>query len=320
MSASTTPTLRPVAASAAARFTVTDDLPTPPFPLAMAKTLVSESGLANGISGSGLPPRSLPCRALRCSSLITSSPTCTRATPSILLTAAVTSRVMVSRIGHPATVSQTSTLTAPSGPTSTSLTMPRSVIGRWISGSCTPSRARMICSVLGGEKPTEAVLMLHMLWTLRVPGRTAPDMVLTDDPRIPSPPLLPGRARQFPAVPRKGGQPRRGGYGRRRGVPGPRGCRRPRGEGGRQGQRDRGAQLPRVGLRAARGPGQRRHHGLGPPGRDRRGRGRGREPRRHRAAQGHRPGRRLLARSAAHPGGAGGGPDRKSTRLNSSHS
>jgi len=32
MSASSTPTARPCAASAAARFTVTDDLPTPPFP------------------------------------------------------------------------------------------------------------------------------------------------------------------------------------------------------------------------------------------------------------------------------------------------
>ena len=38
MSASRTPTRRPRAASAAARFTVTDDLPTPPFPLATAST------------------------------------------------------------------------------------------------------------------------------------------------------------------------------------------------------------------------------------------------------------------------------------------
>ena len=50
MSASTTPTLRPCAASAAARLTVTEDLPTPPLPLATAYTRVSELGLANGIS------------------------------------------------------------------------------------------------------------------------------------------------------------------------------------------------------------------------------------------------------------------------------
>ena len=40
MSASRTPTVRPRAASAAARFTVTDDLPTPPLPLATASTRV----------------------------------------------------------------------------------------------------------------------------------------------------------------------------------------------------------------------------------------------------------------------------------------
>ena len=40
MSASSTPTLRPRAASAAARFTVTDDLPTPPLPEATITTRV----------------------------------------------------------------------------------------------------------------------------------------------------------------------------------------------------------------------------------------------------------------------------------------
>ena len=37
MSASSTPTVRPRAASATARFTVTDDLPTPPLPLAIGE-------------------------------------------------------------------------------------------------------------------------------------------------------------------------------------------------------------------------------------------------------------------------------------------
>ena len=40
MSASRTPTVSPLAASAAARLTVTDDLPTPPLPLATARTRV----------------------------------------------------------------------------------------------------------------------------------------------------------------------------------------------------------------------------------------------------------------------------------------
>src|SRR5215469_14222106 len=150
MSASTTPTFWPEAARAAARLTVTDDLPTPPLPLATAYTRVSEFGWANGICGSGRPPRSLVCRARRCSSLITSSWTRTEDTPGSLPAAAVTSRVMVSRSGHPATVRYTSTSTAPSAATSTFLTMPSSVIGRWISGSCTPPSAWATCSALGG--------------------------------------------------------------------------------------------------------------------------------------------------------------------------
>ena len=104
MSASTTPTLWPLAASAAARLTVMDDLPTPPLPLATANTRVSEEGLENGISGSGFPPRSWLWSERRCSSLITSSATCTLDTPATLLTASVTSRVILSFSGQPAMV------------------------------------------------------------------------------------------------------------------------------------------------------------------------------------------------------------------------
>src|ERR1035438_8888755 len=150
MSASTTPTFCPAAASATARLTVTEDLPTPPLPLATAYTRVSEDGWANGITGSALPPRSWVCAARRCSSLITSRSTRTEETPGSLVTAAVTSRMMVSRSGHPDTVSHTSTSTVPSAATWTFLTMPSSVMGRWISGSCTPSSALVTCSGLGG--------------------------------------------------------------------------------------------------------------------------------------------------------------------------
>ena len=99
-----TPTLCPAAASAAARFTVTEDLPTPPLPLATASTLVSDAGWANGITGSGRPPRSCVCMAFRCSSLITSRVTRAPETPGSAVTASVTREVMVSRIGQPATV------------------------------------------------------------------------------------------------------------------------------------------------------------------------------------------------------------------------
>src|SRR5215471_1340880 len=150
MSASSTPTFWPEAASAVARLTVTEDLPTPPLPLATAYTWVSDDGCANGISRSWRPPRSRVWSSRRCSSLITSSVTVTPDTPGTAATAAVTSRVMVSRSGQPATVRYTSTLTWPSGAMSTLMTMPRSVIGRRISGSLTPARAAVTCSLLGG--------------------------------------------------------------------------------------------------------------------------------------------------------------------------
>ena len=150
MSASSTPTFWPEAASAAARLTVTDDLPTPPLPLAIANTWVSEDGWANGISRSWRPPRSWVCSSRRCSSLITSRSTVTPDTPGTAATAAVTSRVMVSRSGHPETVRYTSTRTLPSAATLTLFTMPSSVIGRRISGSLTRASASVTCSVLGG--------------------------------------------------------------------------------------------------------------------------------------------------------------------------
>ncbi len=141
MSASTTPTFRPSAAIAAARFTVTEDLPTPPLPEATAYTRVSEPGLANGTSRSAWPPRSAVASSRRCSSLITSRETSTRGTPSSAETARVTFSVMVSRMGQPETVRYTVTATAPSAAISTDLTIPSSVMGRWISGSFTVASA-----------------------------------------------------------------------------------------------------------------------------------------------------------------------------------
>src|SRR5918993_2143592 len=147
MSASTTPTERPRVASATARLTVTEDLPTPPLPEATAYTRVSDPGLANGISLAGWPgPRSCSCSACRCCALITSRSTRTAVTPGSGDTAAVTSRVIVSFIGQPATVRKMPTVTAPSGATSTPLTMPSSVTGRRISGSRTPASAAVTCS------------------------------------------------------------------------------------------------------------------------------------------------------------------------------
>src|ERR687886_2195852 len=128
MSQSITATRCPCDASAAARLTVTDDLPTPPLPEATAYTRVSEPGWENGITGSAASvPRTVRRSSARCSSLITSRPTCTEVTPGTADTAWVTRLVIVSRIGQPATVRYTSTATEPSAPIRTSLTMPSSV-------------------------------------------------------------------------------------------------------------------------------------------------------------------------------------------------
>ena len=69
------------AAIASARLTVTEDLPTPPLPLAIANTLVSEPGWAKGISRWAWPPRRFSCRPARCSAVITPSSRSTPVTP-----------------------------------------------------------------------------------------------------------------------------------------------------------------------------------------------------------------------------------------------
>ena len=148
MSASTIPTLRPSLAIARARLTVTEDLPTPPLPLAIAKTLVSEPACAKGISREAWPPRRVWWSSPRCSVDITPRVRSTSVTPSTWRTAALTSRVMVSFIGQPATVSSTVRVTLPPS-TVTDSTMPSSVIGRLISGSMTVARTALTCSTEG---------------------------------------------------------------------------------------------------------------------------------------------------------------------------
>src|SRR6478735_11039878 len=149
MSASTIPTVRPALARARARLTVTDDLPTPPLPLAIAKTFVSEPGWANGISRWACPSRSTSWRPARCSAVITPRLRSTPVMPSMPPTAAVTSRLMVSLRGQPATVSSTVRCATPASSISTESTMPRSVMGRLISGSLTVASAALTCSRLG---------------------------------------------------------------------------------------------------------------------------------------------------------------------------
>src|ERR1700712_1204578 len=140
MSASSTPTARPFAASAAARLTVTVDLPTPPFPEAMAYTRVRDSARANGMSLVA-PPLRLSRSVPRCSSVITPRVSRTSVTPGTARTAVVTSSVSLSRSGQAAMVSSTVSSTMPFSLTSTESTMPRSVMGRRSSGSLPPASA-----------------------------------------------------------------------------------------------------------------------------------------------------------------------------------
>ena len=148
MSASTTPTLSPSAAIATARLAVTDDLPTPPLPDAIAYTLVSEPGCANGITGSASVPRSSVRNAERCSADMTPNTTETSSTPSTVAAAALTSRVRVSFSGQPGVVRSIPTV-AREPTTSTERTMPSSVIGRLISGSRTCASASRMASSNG---------------------------------------------------------------------------------------------------------------------------------------------------------------------------
>ena len=121
MSASTMPTFSPSAAIATARLAVTDDLPTPPLPDAIANTLVSEPGCANGMTGSRSVPRSSVRSAARCSADMTPNTTATSSIPSTLAAAALTSRVSVSFSGQPGVVRSMPTVarvpaTSTSGP------------------------------------------------------------------------------------------------------------------------------------------------------------------------------------------------------------
>src|SRR5438552_10015956 len=148
MSASRTPTVRPLPARAAARLAVTEDFPTPPFPDAMATTLV----LA-GISVAGAPSlafhRARAISAARSSGLISPMRTLTAVTPGTEPTRTVTSSRSWVRRGQPATVSATSTTTPPSGATSTERTMSRSTTLSPSSGSITPRRALRTASASG---------------------------------------------------------------------------------------------------------------------------------------------------------------------------
>ena len=88
MSASTMPTVQPAAASAIARLTVTDDLPTPPLPRGDREHLGQRVRLGERDLPAGLAAAQRGLRApARCSSVITPRATFTALTPATAETA-----------------------------------------------------------------------------------------------------------------------------------------------------------------------------------------------------------------------------------------
>ena len=155
MSASSTPIFRPRFASAAARLTVTEDLPTPPLPDATQITLV--------VGASAVPParslafqRALPIASVRCCWVISVQVMATAMTPAMAATRVLTSFWIWARSGQPAVVSATVTVTLPSGATTAPRAIPRSTMSLPNSGSMTPrsmaSTSASVGSVYGHDR------------------------------------------------------------------------------------------------------------------------------------------------------------------------
>src|ERR687895_1319310 len=151
-SASSTPTFLPSATSAAARLTVSDDLPTPPLPEPTQITLATWASAPSG-SPSGRP--SLRWRPDFSWSVSTSKPTLTRVTPSTADTCLATELWKWPLIGQPGVVSETVTSTTPPSLMSIARTISSSTMSLRSSGSMTDFSASVICSLVG---------MLPSLW------------------------------------------------------------------------------------------------------------------------------------------------------------
>ena len=110
MSASSTPTRRPRAASAAARLTVTEDLPTPPLPDAMAMTRVVAGTMVSGADSLTFQRARAMARAFS-SAFISVQSSLTPVTPGSDSTRATMSFLIWARSGQPAVVRAMVTVT-----------------------------------------------------------------------------------------------------------------------------------------------------------------------------------------------------------------
>ena len=149
ISASSTPTVRPWLARAAARFTVTELLPTPPLPLAIAKMRVF-IGTWVAVAFSLAFHRARVITADRSSASISPHSIFTFVTPGCVVTRDSTSFLICTRNGQPLIVSLTPIVTRPSSVTVTPVAMPRSTMLSPSSGSIT-ARSKLVTSAgVGG--------------------------------------------------------------------------------------------------------------------------------------------------------------------------
>jgi hypothetical protein len=134
---------------AVARFAVTDDLPTPPLPEAMATTRVVSGMSIFTSSRSRAFQRARSISVRFCSAVISPNVTLTLSgppTPGMAPTWVRTSFISCDRSGHPAVVSEIRTSNRPSSIGPKPATIPRSTTLSPSSGSITPWRALVTTS------------------------------------------------------------------------------------------------------------------------------------------------------------------------------
>src|SRR5215831_19683737 len=154
MSASSSPTRAPAWCSAAARFTATVDLPTPPFPLAMAMVCLTPGSISEACWR--MNP-GLTLAVIRMSA---------RETPGRAMTASSAWDLNRSRTGQAGVVSSKVNATSPTSEMRRSLIMPRLTTSRPRSGSTIVDSAERTCCSLGaGMAPP--ILSRYRVGTVR---------------------------------------------------------------------------------------------------------------------------------------------------------
>ena len=127
---------------------MTELLPTPPLPLAIARTRVDAGTWVSPACWRAFQ-RALSMTSLRSSGVISPQAMRTSRTPGWTPRRVSTSRLMSARIGQPPIVSLIVTVTTPSSPTVTAGTMPRVTMSAPSSGSTTVPSTASTSSRLG---------------------------------------------------------------------------------------------------------------------------------------------------------------------------